>query len=141
MGVTDDNRAKLRLAMADLLGSGDQTSKKRLTWKMVFEKARVARSTANHPNYRDIKQAWDEDLAKSLSKSEAAAKSLDQQRQRKGRAKEDPAALRRTISVLANHIQVLALQLEATQADLIKANARLAEERSKLPAMKKMISA
>lgn len=98
----------LRLAMRRLLGGDAGETDGSLSWTNVYVLAGVKKATA----YRaaELRQEW-------AALVEARAKLAEAEVAEKQKP-DSPAALRRTITIMANHIQALSLAVDHLETEL-----------------------
>lgn len=112
--VRPKNLAALELAMSSVLAEAIDNPKADLSFNRVAEVAGVSRATAYRvPN---LFSAWEEKVTRHLAAQGITAKNLSPT-QRAARKEGTIRALKRTISVMANHIQALTLTVARLEAE------------------------
>ncbi len=109
----------LRAAMRRLLdGSAEQTNGK-LTWANVFREAGVPRATANRAN--EVIAEWHATIAartEQVPSDQVPGQPPGQENERAGRSAATNRDLRRTVEVMATHIQAITLALRRSEQEV-----------------------
>lgn len=110
MALRANHAEALRLAMRRLIGGDAGQTDGTLTWTNVYTLAEVPKATAYRAS--ELRDEWAAlvKARRELAAAGAAAKKVP----------DSPTALRRTMKIMANHIQALSLAVAELEAEVVR---------------------